>query len=744
MRSLRIFALLLSFAMVGATLAVCVGYSTDAAAVSKPTVAIPVPANVEASAADISSPDSPQSVASAHVPSRHERETMGPESIKLSEDYVSAETGPQLGQQAVELGGKMDMESLAKSLLKQLQPQKSAAPANITTGIPGIALPASPGTAMPSAPMPTPPGTTPGAAPSTTAEKIPKPRGETSLKSEVDGLLTVNMKNADIRDVLESLGRQGGLNILVGKTVQGTISATLKGVSIDDAMGAVLKSTGYVARREGKFIYVGAPADFDAMEHAMDKIGTRVYRPNYVNAAELQTIVQPLLTADVGVVSVSSPAEAGIGADETNVGGDGFAGAEVLVVRDYEAVLAEVDQMVDLVDVRPPQVHIEAMILSVKLKDEDKYGVDFEFLRNKDNLKFGIGSPESTLADFKFEDGALKVGFLDSNLGAFLEALESIGDTNVIATPQLMVVNKHRAGIQIGDQKGYVSTTVTETTSTQTVEFLEVGTILRLRPFISSDGIVRMEIHPELSSGDVKLKGAFTVPEKTVTQVTSNVMVRDGCTVVIGGLMREELSTTANQVPFFGNLPWVGFAFRSSTETTERREVIVLITPHIIYEPDTCNQGDKMACEFHRRQAVYADKMTPLNKRNVARRYTRLAKNAMAVGDRDRALRFAEMAVQFDPLSREAIDLRSNIWMGNPHGEHALPVGEIPVGQIPVGEVLIPQGVDQGAVDGEVMPEWLLGGLEAKGPMPQAVPLHPIDPGQPGPRKDLVRPRRMQ
>ena len=289
--------------------------------------------------------------------------------------------------------------------------------------------------------------------------------------------------------------------------------------------------------------------------------------------------------------------------------------------------------MIDEIDVRPLQVCIEAMILSVKLKDEDKFGVNFELLRQSNNVKFGLGTPLASLADLKFDAGGLKFGFLDSNLGAFLDALEKIGDTNVIATPRLMVLNKQRAEILIGEQKGYLSTTVTETSSTQTVEFLEVGAQLRLRPFISSDGLIRMEIHPELSDGSVEIHENFTVPNKETTQVTTNIMVRDGCTVIIGGLMKEQLLNTTTQVPLLGNLPLVGFVFRNVKETIERREVLVLITPRIVYEPEVCQEGAKGACEFHRRQSTYADKMSPFGKRNIARRYFRLAQSAWAAGE---------------------------------------------------------------------------------------------------------------
>jgi hypothetical protein len=149
-------------------------------------------------------------------------------------------------------------------------------------------------------------------------------------------------------------------------------------------------------------------------------------------------------------------------------------------------------------------------------------------------------------------------------------------------------------------------------------------------------------------------------------------MVPDGCTVVIGGLMREELGTTTQQVPFFGSLPGVGFLFRHKTETTVKKEIIVLITPHIVCEPDACCEGDRAAAEFHRRLAVYADQMSPLSKRYLGRKYYRLAQAAWARGDQEAALRFADLAVHFDPESRAAIDLRTDIWNGNLTGQHTL------------------------------------------------------------------------
>jgi type IV pilus assembly protein PilQ len=539
------------------------------------------------------------------------------------------------------------------------------------------------------------------------------------------GKLAIHIQNGDLREVLDLLSEQGGLNILAGKDVQGKVSATLTDVDIQSALDAILKSTGYSQRRQGKFVFVGTAEEFNVMEQSMDRVGTRVFRPNYVTAAELKTLIQPLLTEKIGTVSISSPSEAGIAANDAQAGGDKYAGGDVVLVHDYEAVLTQIDQVVREVDIRPLQVNIEAMILSVKLADTDHFGVNFALLR--DHLKFGWGSPLSALTDFKFDTGGLKFGYLDGNVGAFLDALEQISDTNVIATPHVMVLNKHRAEIQIGDMKGYVNTTVTETSSTQNVQFLETGAQLRLRPFISRDGVIRMEIHPELSDGDVKLVGQFTLPQKTVTQVTSNIMVRDGCTVVIGGLIKEQLTNATTAVPVLGSLPGIGFLFRQTTETTERHELVILVTPRIVYEPATCQEGNRAGCEFERRQAVYAENMSPLSRRHIARRYCRLARAAWTNGNRDTALRMAEMAVHFDPLNNEAIELRSAIWLE-----------KSPADAVATG----PASGESPTVDGPRISDWLLNDLRRDGP-PPAPALHPFDPGQPGLHTDIIRPRQL-
>ena len=179
-----------------------------------------------------------------------------------------------------------------------------------------------------------------------------------------------------------------------------------------------------------------------------------------------------------------------------------------------------------------------------------------------------------------FADGTngLKFGWVGGPTSGFIKALETYGETKVLASPRLMVLNKQKAEIQLGDKLGYQTTTQTQTSSVQTVQFVDVGTLLRLRPFVSPDGFIRMEVHPERSSGELNVQG---VPQTHNAGVTSNVMIPDGATIVIGGLMDTEVTQAWEGLPFLSRIPLIGYVFRHTVETTTKKELVVILTPHI-------------------------------------------------------------------------------------------------------------------------------------------------------------------
>ncbi len=521
-------------------------------------------------------------------------------------------------------------------------------------------------------------------APAAVGPPAPAPTIEPpTVAQNSNGGLSIQIKDGDLRKVLEDLGRHSGLNLLISDKVTGTVSASLTNVSLEDAMEAVLHSTGYEARTLNGFTYIGSPQELNAMETSRERIATRVYRPDYVTANELNTLITPMLTKSIGTSTVTSAAENGIPASSTETGGDNYAGNEVVLVRDYPSVLMQIDEVVNNVDVRPRQVVIEAVILSVELNDSCELGIDFELLTGSDNARLVTGAPLANLAQLQITPGQLSFGILDGDLGALVQALEQIGDTKVVAQPKLTCLNKQRAEILIGDQKGFVSTTQTETATTQTVEFLDVGTQLRIRPFISSDGLIRLEVHPELSTGEVRLVGNFALPEKSTTQVTTNVMCADGATIVLGGLIREDTSNNKSQVPGLGSIPFLGPLFQKQNEEVERSEIVVLITPRIVPDPAASGQCAFSKQEYTRRQADNdMNNMHVLQHAKYSRRYFRLAQAAYTARNYHAARNYVNISLQFWNENPEAQQLSYLLQQRQAHPGaqviHEAPVIEVP------------------------------------------------------------------
>ena len=239
--------------------------------------------------------------------------------------------------------------------------------------------------------------------------------------------------------------------------------------------------------------------------------------------------------------------------------------------------------------------------------------------------------------------------------------MESVSDVTVMANPKLLVVNKQRGEVMIGNRDGYLTTTVTETVATQTVQFLETGTRLIVRPFIGKNGYIRMEIHPEDSSGSVEQVGNSVLPSETTTEVTSNVLVRDGHTIVIGGLFREQTTNGRSQVPLLGNIPYAGALFRRTTDQTGREEVIVCITPRIIKQEEDEATSEEVKEDMERIRVGRRKGMRWWGRSRLAQAHMRWAKQHLRDGKPDKALWDVDMALSLEPRMIEAIKLKERL-----------------------------------------------------------------------------------
>lgn len=668
MRKLLIISLLLVSTLGGIGLAVFLescdlsqwqlpAFLAQAAPVDQPEATLSVESALPAAKPEPAAPSPPTVVEATHTPV-----AVSPVSTEAT-SAIQVRMEPPFSQQfTMDKGGNSQNDRQWDLLNKAFDTVKEVATHKAQNEQPAAANFQPPQPAVPENSQPTAPPLDPIPAPS--AETIDTPRSSSQpriIPDEGDDKLTIVIQDSDIREVLEMLSEHGQLNILPSQNVQGQVSASLTKVDVRTALAAILRSTGFVMQEEDGFIYVGTPSDMQSMDRLSDQLGTRIYKLKYIRAEDVQKLITPMLSETVGMISISAPTKTGIAADSSSSGSDDYAGLETVFVRDYEQVLKKIDKAILEIDCRPLQVAIEAMIMSVKLDDALDMGVSFEALRNNDNIRLVSGFPLNNVTSLDLTSGGLKLGYLDANLSLFVDALETVGETNVIAAPQLLVLNKQRAEILIGQQKGYISTTVTESAATQTVEFLEVGTQLRIRPFITNDGMVRLEVHPEISTGDVRVEEGLTIPDKDVTQVTTNIMCPDGRTVVIGGLIKSGQSKKGSQIPLLGSLPGVGVLFRQKKEELEREELIVLITPRIV-DPSQIPQDGENARELFEIQHEYsADKMSPLSKRHIGRNYYRLATSAWATGDAVSALRYVNLAIHYDDLNLEAVNLRETI-----------------------------------------------------------------------------------
>lgn len=494
--------------------------------------------------------------------------------------------------------------------------------------------------------------------------------------------LTLSLSDADLATVLESFAVKYRMNIVSGPEVRGKVTMNLFDVPVEDALARILEVNGLRYRRSGTF-YLIEPIAAEAAPAAAEEpsVETEVYWLDYLRAEEALRLIEPLKSTR-GTFTAGSPAETGIDSDPARAGGDSPAGGEVLVLRDEPAVLEEVRAVLRKIDRRPRQVLVEATILQVDLDDETSLGVDFNSIAGVDFTDLGaISGFDSLLAapagPAVIGDGAAALGtsgfagansadgvhfgLVTSNVAAFIEALETVTDATVLANPRVLAVDRQRAEIIIGAKLGFKTATTTETATVQEVEFLDIGTQLRFRPFISGDGYVRLEIHPENSTGVID--PATGLPSETTTEVTTNVLVKDGNTIAIGGLISDQTETSVRQIPGLGSIPWVGGLFRRTTDRVQRTEIVVLLTPHIVdggAPDDSLDYVDDLA---RARDATFLRQL-PVSRTRLATPRVEAAERALAAGQYLDALRLAECALDLTPADVRAVRARTRALAG--------------------------------------------------------------------------------
>ena len=238
-------------------------------------------------------------------------------------------------------------------------------------------------------------------------------------------------------------------------------------------------------------------------------------------------------------------------------------------------------------DRKEKEVLIEARIVQVVLKNEFRMGINWDaIVKSTHGLEFksqlgGVGTTNN---------GSLAIGTLSNdNYQAVIQAIGNVNKSHILSNPRVAVLNNQEAKILIGTTQPYVTTQTTTPSSgpvtvSEDVKFIDVGVKLAVTPTIHPDGYVTMKIRPEVSSAPTSITTSDnnTIPIVDTSEVETTVQVKDGVTIIIGGLIKTEKSNQVSKVPLLGNIPFLGAAFRNTDRNTEQTEIIIFLTPRII------------------------------------------------------------------------------------------------------------------------------------------------------------------
>ena len=505
------------------------------------------------------------------------------------------------------------------------------------------------------------------AEPTSGMEEGVTPAVPTVAELTPEGVFPTIALKGDITEFLKILSKSSQKNIIPSQQVRGMVEVNMFDVTFKEALDAVLVANGYAYVEKGPFIFVYTQKEYDAMQEAARRVEVKVYELSYIPAQDVAALIQPL-TSKSGVITTSP--EAGKAED---LSGENWAGDNYLIVQDYPENLQQIGKLIQNIDKRPPQVLIEATILTASLGDTNQMGIDLfyaggvnlEFVNNEADLivTSDAQTDEGIRTDFagNVSSGGLSIGITSNNVGVLIRALESVTDVVTLGNPKVLTLNRQQGKVIVGNRDGYITTQVSQTTTTQTVEFLETGTQLIFRPFVMNDGYIRMELNPKDSDGGVNQKGEFVLPSETTAEVTTNVLVKDGHTNVVGGLFRDKTSISRSQIPFLGNIPVLGPLFSSSSDEATREEVIFLITPHIVKEEVDYAAGERVLQECFVLRNAARDGLQWHGRDSLAAAHYNCAKKHQAAGHLNRALWNAKLATHISPMFVDAFTLRDQL-----------------------------------------------------------------------------------
>ncbi len=395
-------------------------------------------------------------------------------------------------------------------------------------------------------------------------------------------LISLDADDANLPAVLKILAEKGELNIITGPGVTGgKITIHMKDVPVEQAVNLVVRAAGLAYERIGNSILV---ADAKTLK---EETGLSAYTIalKYADASEVQAALKGL---------------------SENIQVD--RGGNRLIVVTSPRIISEIQSVILEMDRPARQVMLEARIVEVSTDGLKRLGIDWDLL-NRQGFVFvegtygsvggsgGIENPGSidaarAIANTPGTADLWKLGNftrLPRMFRAFIDMLIRDGNARVLAQPKLVTLNGKEASMLAGQRIPYLTSQTVfaggAAAPTQSVQREEVGIKLSITPLINADGFITVHIRPEVSTVTGFRGPNSDLPVVATRQAETTVRLKDGSSVVIGGLLSEEKTTSRTKVPLLGDIPFLGALFRHESTTSAKRDLVIEVTPHLLPEP---------------------------------------------------------------------------------------------------------------------------------------------------------------
>ncbi len=418
--------------------------------------------------------------------------------------------------------------------------------------------------------------------------------------------VSFDYNEADIKEVIAMLAAKAGINIIYGDDVSGSVTMNLHKVPFDEAFRTVLNVKGLATQQVGdNILRIASPQTFMAeQKKAMPQ--TRIFFLNYSKAEDVRAQLTSVASAEGRTSAVN--------VDVSN---------NALIITDSPMGLEASARLIKSLDRMPKQVLIEAKLVEVALDNSFHLGINWSGYGEKAGEYIGAGDSANRISaggpggpgvsvpavaggsaynsplggagggtgvnlPANVIYGAFRLGKLASNymFDAVISAAAKKGKAKVLSDPKVATLNNKEANIDITTQVPYTTTETTAATppiSTTKVTYLSVGIKLTVTPTINSDGRISMKINPSVSQVSPTITPvAGGAPGIDTRSADTNVIVRDGETIVIGGLISDTQAESVFKVPLLGDIPILGYLFRKKSVTRDRRELLIFVTPRIL------------------------------------------------------------------------------------------------------------------------------------------------------------------